>query len=200
MTWDPDGPKKNNDLLTFGRNREIRCWGIISVGNLVELKPEELESWRRANLLPARPPIPRPRRRTLPSSSPFPRSLSPLSNGSSLIRGFSTASLPSSHPQCIHSSSHSEACNCQERVDHVAEFKRNNRISDRNGVSSAPLWRRERGLYHVGAPGEDLEVRGLGVSDGGGSSGLGDRWSDGGLDLTSVSYEDEVFMGSSYDF
>lgn len=99
LSWDPDGKGSVNDLVTFGRNRRTGYSGLIRVRAIAELEPEELESWRRSNLFP-------PGRHY-----PEHHTSSPLSS-----------SIVSSSQR--HSSR--ETCNCQEKIDPVAEYKRNN--------------------------------------------------------------------------
>lgn len=100
LSWDPDGKGSVKDLVTFGRNRSTGYSGLIRVQAIAELEPEELESWRRSNLLP-------PGR-----DYPEQHTLSPLS--SSIV-----SSLQRTHCSL-------GTCNCQEKIDPVAEYKRNN--------------------------------------------------------------------------
>lgn len=107
LSWDPEakGNRSGNDLVIFGRNRRTGYSGLIRVQAIAELGPEELESWRRSNLFP-----PGPDYSQLRVSSP----ISPSPMPSSIV----------SSSQRTHSSR--EACNCQENIDPVAQYKRNN--------------------------------------------------------------------------
>lgn len=108
LSWDPEakGNRSGNDLVIFGRNRRTGYSGLIRVQAIAELEPEELERWRRSNLFP-----PGPDYSQLRVSSPI--SPSPMMSPSKV-----------SLSQRTHSSR--EACNCQENIDPVAQYKRNN--------------------------------------------------------------------------
>jgi hypothetical protein len=149
MNWDPDGPKALNDRFAFGRNRTTSYWGLIRIRKIVELDPDELESWRRTNLLPAHPQNRYP---ISPSLLPNTLSSRSLPYSAAPARGFLAPPPPLTPPllplECVHCGP--ETCNCRENIDLVAEFKRNNQIPD-SGSTGAPLWWQRGDPYHAGA-------------------------------------------------
>lgn len=172
MTWDPTGQKTRDDSFAYGRNCTTKFWGFIRIQNIVELSSDEIEKWKRTNLLPV-PSQSHHLEQHAPGSllnisrilksPPPPNAIAPA-QGSSAVSQPSIISF-----ECAHSDP--EACSCQRKSNAVTEFKRTNRIPN-NNTPSVPEWRQRGDRYHVGAIGGHSGAHGGGF---GVEGGMGDQ-------------------------
>lgn len=52
MNWDPESKPGKKHPFTFGRNRRTGCTGLVRIQAIIKLEPDEIEIWKRSNLLP----------------------------------------------------------------------------------------------------------------------------------------------------